>query len=56
VIYNAIYNGDLTTLDKTMARDYVRMFWASPLIQAALESFNTRDAQAAEDALVNKMT
>lgn len=56
VLYNAIYNGDLTTLDKAMARDYVRMFWASPLIQAALESFNTRDAQAAEDALVNKIT
>jgi len=56
MLYNAIYKGNLTTLDKQLARDYVRMFWASPLIQSALETFNTKDAKKAEDALVDKMT
>ena len=56
VLYTAIYNGDLTTLDKQLARDYVRMFWSTPLIQSALETFNTKDAQKAEDALVERMT
>ena len=58
VLYNAIYEGDLTTLDKELARDYVRMFWMSPLIQSALEvvSNNSRDAKAAEDALVDRIT
>lgn len=58
VLYEAIFNGDLTTLDKQLARDYVRMFWMSPLIQSALEvvSNNSRNAKAAEDALVDRMT
>lgn len=56
VLYNAIYDGDLTTLDKELARDYVRMFWATPLIQSALETFNTNDAKKAEDALVDRIT
>lgn len=58
VLYNAIYEGDLTTLDNELARDYVRMFWMSPLIQSALEvvSNNSRDAKAAENALVDRMT
>lgn len=56
ILYNAIYNGDITTLDEQLARDYVRMFWTSPLIQAALESFDKKDSKAAEDALVNRMT
>ena len=58
VLYEAIFNGDLTTLDKELARDYVRMFWTSPLIQAALEAVSNgrNDAQYAENALVDRMT
>ncbi|MBR2213429.1 MAG: hypothetical protein IJ889_03220 [Eubacterium sp.] len=58
MLYQAIFDGDLTTLDKELARDYVRMFWTSPLIQSALEvvSNNNTDAKKAEDALVDRMT
>ena len=58
VLYQAIFDGDITTLDKELARDYVRMFWTSPLIQSALEvvSNNSKDAKKAEDALVDRMT
>ena len=58
VLYNAIYNGDLTTLDKELARDYVRMFWTSPLIQSALDVLNTNNktAKQIEDDLVEHMT
>lgn len=57
-IYQAMLDGDLTTLDKELARDYVRMFWTSPLIQSALEvvSNNSKDAQKAENALVDRIT
>ena len=57
-IYNALYDGDLTTLDKELARDYVRMFWGSDLIQAALDSLKTQNEtpQQLEDKLVDRMT
>lgn len=58
LIYNAIYDGDITTLDKVIARDYVRMFWGSDLIQSALKSLDngTKTASQLEDELVTRMT
>jgi hypothetical protein len=53
-----LYNGDLVTLDKELARDYVRMFWGSDLIQAALDALNTQNktAQELENELVDRLT
>jgi len=58
VIYTALYDGDLTTLDSELARDYVRMFWGSDLIQAALKSLDNghKTSKQLEDDLVNNMT
>ena len=58
VIYTALYDGDLTTLDKELARDYVRMFWGSDLIQAALKSLDDghKTSKELEDLLVNNIT
>lgn len=58
VIYASLYNGDLVTLDKELARDYVRMFWGSDLIQASLDALNTQNktAQELENELVDRLT
>ena len=58
VIYSALYDGELATLDKQMARDYVRMFWGSDLIQSALDALHTNNqtSQQLEDRLVERMT
>lgn len=37
VIHTAIYNGDLSTLDKHLADAYIRMFWNSELVQSGLK-------------------
>ena len=58
VIYHSLYEGDLITLDKEIARDYVRMFWGSDLIQSALDSLKTANetSKQLEDRLVDRMT
>lgn len=58
VIYASLYNGDLVTLDKELARDYIRMFWGSDLIQSALDSLHVRNEtpKELEDKLVDKIT
>lgn len=58
LLYNSIYDGDLVTLDKTLARDYVRMFWGSDLIQSALKSLDngSKTASQLEEELVSRMT
>lgn len=58
ILYNALYNGDIVTLDKTLARDYVRIFWGSDLIQSALDSLNdgTKTSEQLENELVDRMT
>lgn len=58
VIYTALWDSDLATLDKELARDYVRMFWGSDLIQSALDALKTQNQtpQELEDALVDRMT
>lgn len=58
VLYTAIYDGDLTTLDKSLARDYVRLFWGSDLIQSALDVINApgKTSQQLENELVDHMT
>ena len=58
LLYNALYEGDITTLDKAMARDYVRIFWGSDLIQSALDSLNngTKTSEQLENELVERMT
>lgn len=57
-IYNAILNGDLTTFDKELARDYIRMFWASDLIQSGLKMLDdgTKSSTQLEKELVNLVT
>lgn len=58
LLYNSIYDGDLVTLDKALARDYVRMFWGSDLIQSALKSLDngSKTASQLEEDLVSRMT
>lgn len=58
VIYHSLYEGDLITLDKEIARDYIRMFWGSDLIQSALDSLKTANetSKQLEDRLVDRMT
>lgn len=58
VLYSAIFNGDITTVDKQLARDYVRLFWNSSVIQGALKSIDdgTLTSQQLEDKLVDHLT
>lgn len=59
VLYQSLLNGDIATFDKEMVRDYVRMFWTSDAIQAALSTLNTTGKMTSkqlEDKLVDTLT
>lgn len=58
LLYKCLYDGDIITLDKELARDYLRIFWGSDLIQSALDSLNDgrKTSEQLENELVDKMT
>lgn len=58
VIYQAIYNGDLQTLDKQLAKNYIRIFWKSDLIQAGLKLFDDghNNVRKQEEKLADAVT
>ena len=58
VIYQAITNGNLQTLDKELARNYIRIFWNSDLIQAGLKLFDNGHTtiQQQEQKLIEAIT
>lgn len=58
VIYQAITDGNLRTLDKELARNYIRIFWKSDLIQAGLKIFDDGHTtiQRQEQKLVDAVT
>ena len=49
LIYQSIYDGDLSTTNKELARSYIRTFWYSDLIQAGFKLL--KDDGVAEDNL-----
>ena len=59
MIRQAFEDGDVQTLDKIMARDYVRMMWDSDLIQIGLDMLNSEQkgtSQELETRLVDTIT
>ena len=59
VLYQSLLEGDIATFDKEMVRDYVRMFWTSDAIQAALSTLDTTGnmtSRKLEDKLVDTLT
>lgn len=59
MIRQAFEDGDVQTLDKIMARDYVRMMWDSDLIQTGLDMLNSEQkgtSQELETRLVDTIT
>lgn len=43
VIYQSMYDGDLTTFNKQIIRDYISLFFNSELIQAGLKAISKED-------------
>lgn len=58
VIYQALYDGNLQTLDKGLTRNYIHIFWNSKLIQSGLKVFDDghRSIKQQEDALIDAVT
>ena len=58
-MYKAFVECDIVAVDKAIARDYIRLFWNSDLIQKGLDIFNdtgSRTSEYLERALVNAVT
>lgn len=58
-LYKAFIECDIVAVDKAIARDYIRLFWNSDLIQKGLDIFNdtgSRTSEYLERALVNAVT
>lgn len=58
VIYQALHDGNLQTLDKELSRNYIRIFWKSELVQAGLKLFDDGNSniKQQEDRLIDAVT
>lgn len=59
VIRQALFDGNVSTLDKEMVRDYLRIFWDSDLVQTGLDvvsSGKSLSSAEAEQQLVDAIT
>lgn len=60
LLYNVLLDGNIATIDKNLARDYVRMFWNTDAVQSALrvldDKKNKKTVLQLETELVNTIT
>lgn len=60
LLYNVLLDGSIATIDKNLARDYVRMFWNTDAVQSALrvldDKKNKKTVLQLETELVNTIT